>query len=89
MIATAVWKVSSLRYLCTSMLLQGINTQCQQLSSKTIGTKIHLHSTGVESLVNFDWKAMIQELATVAPDLVDIVVTVAVSRETKRVNKVK
>ena len=75
--------------MCTGLLLQDIDTQCHQISSKSDGSKAHLHSKGVRSFVSFDWNAMLQELASIAPDLVDVVVTAAVSAARERANRRK
>ena len=83
-ITSTLRKIPVLRSLCTLLLLQDVDTQCHLVSRKS-----QLCRKGVESLVSLDWNALLLELANIAPDLIDVVITAAVPAEREKVNKCK
>ena len=85
-IASTLWKIPVLRNMCTGLLLQDIDTQCRLICTTASRRNYQVRSKGIESLVNFDWNEMLQELAIIAPDLVDVLVTAAVPAEREKVN---
>ena len=89
LIASTIWKIPVLRIACTGLFLLDIDTQCHNICTKLNGSNAQLSSKGMNSLVNFDWSTMLQELATAAPDLVDVFVTAAVPAKREQLNKVK
>ena len=60
--------------------------QCHNISHHTAPT---LCNKDIQSLVSFNWNLMVQQIATVSPDLIDILVTAAVQLERERANKIK
>lgn len=91
LIASTIWNIPVLRIVCTGLFLHDIDhdTQCHNICTKLNGNNAKLSNKGSESLVNFDWSTMLQELVTAARDLVDVFVTAAASAKREQLNKIK
>lgn len=74
--------------MCIGLFLQDIDTQCRQIC-KPDGSNALVHSKGIVLLVSFNWDAMLQELATAAPEPIDVMVAAAVPAEREIANKYK
>ena len=86
-ITFSVWKIPQLRCMCISLFLRDIDAQCQLLRTKFDGSNAQLCSKEIQSLVNFNWNDMVHELANIAPDLINVIITAVVPTKREQSNK--
>lgn len=86
LIVSTLWKIPELRLLCVRYLLNDLDSQCNKISSNAF---LKVCNKDIQSLAQFDWRFMILELASIAPDVIDFIISISVPVERERLNKVK